>query len=72
MDRGKLAGQVNRLPGRTGQETICCVRKEDRIVRGYIGVYIELLVSYQSATTGVLWKLIERYRRQNRVVACQG
>ena len=42
MGRGKWAGQVNRLPDRTGQETSCCVRKEDRNVRGYIGVYIEL------------------------------
>ena len=39
------AGQVNRLRDRTGQETSCCIRNEDRIVREYIGVYIELLIS---------------------------
>ena len=39
------AGKVNRLPDRTGQETSCWVRKEDRIVREYTEVYIELFVS---------------------------
>ena len=39
------AGQVVWLPDRVRQETSCCVRKEDRIVRKYIRVYIELLVS---------------------------
>ena len=43
--RGNWAGQVNRLPDGTGQETSCCVRKEDRNVREHTGVYIELLVS---------------------------
>ena len=40
-------GPVSWLPGRIGQEieTKCCVRKEDRNVRGYIGVYIEYLIS---------------------------
>ena len=36
------AGQASWLPDRTGQETSCCVRKEDKNDRGYIGVYIEL------------------------------
>ena len=37
------AGQVNRLPDRTGQETSCCVRKEDRNIEDTEVVYIELL-----------------------------
>ena len=45
MQRG-LTGQMNRLSGQDRrQETSCCVRNEDRNVGGYIGVYIEPLVS---------------------------
>ena len=40
--RREEAGQASWLPDRAGQETSCCVRKEDRNVRGFIGVYIEL------------------------------
>ena len=40
MQRG-VTGQVDRLSGQDRrQETSCCVRKEDRNDRGYIGVYI--------------------------------
>ena len=39
-----MGGLVSRLQDRIGQETNYFVRKEDRNVRGYIGVNIELLV----------------------------
>ena len=35
---------MNRLPDRIRQEISCCIRKEDRNVREYIGVYIQIIL----------------------------